>query len=83
MRPTWMALEEASGNGSPLSAAELGRLNVDLIVARGTPATLAAENATGAIPVVAIEVGDPLAQGIVASLARPDANVTGLSTMVT
>lgn len=67
----------------PALAAELVRLKVDLIVARGTPATLAAKNATGAIPVVAIGVGDPLAQGIVASLARPGANVTGLSTMVT
>ena len=48
----------------PALGAELVRLKVDLIVARGTPATLAAKNATGAIPVVAIGVGDPLAQGI-------------------
>jgi putative ABC transport system substrate-binding protein len=67
----------------PALATELVRLKVDLIVARGTPATVAAKEATGAIPVVAIGVGDPVAQGIVASLARPGANVTGLSTMVT
>ena len=67
----------------PALANELLRLKVEVIVARGTPATLAAKNATGTVPVVAIGVGDPLAQGIVASLARPGANVTGLSTMVT
>jgi putative ABC transport system substrate-binding protein len=63
----------------PEMAAELVRLKVDLITARGIPAVLAVKNATGAIPVVMTGVGDPLASGIVASLARPGSNVTGLS----
>jgi len=64
-------------------AAELVRLKVDLILTRGTPAALAAKHATGAIPVVITGVGDPVAQGIVASLARPGGNITGLSATVT
>jgi putative ABC transport system substrate-binding protein len=67
----------------PGLAAELVRLNVDVILTRGTPATLAAKTATGTIPVIITGVGDPVAQGLVASLARPGANVTGLSPMVT
>ena len=67
----------------PALATELVHLKVDLIVTRGTPATLAAKNATGTIPVIIVGVGDPVAQGIVASLARPGANVTGLAPMVT
>jgi putative ABC transport system substrate-binding protein len=67
----------------PAVATELVHLKVDVIVTRGTPGTLAAKNATGTIPVVTIGVGDPVAQGIVASLARPGANVTGLSPLVT
>ncbi len=58
---------------------ELVRLKVDLILTRGTPAALAAKNATGTIPVVISGVGDPVGSGIVASLARPGGNVTGLS----
>jgi putative tryptophan/tyrosine transport system substrate-binding protein len=64
-------------------AAELVRLNVDLIVTRGTPATLAAKNATKTIPVVMSASGDPLGAGVVAGLARPGGNVTGLSAFVT
>ncbi len=67
----------------PGLATELVRRKVDLILTRGTPAALAAKNATGAIPVVIIGVGDPVGQGIVASLARPGGNVTGLSAIVT
>lgn len=67
----------------PALATELVRLKVDLIVTRGTPATLAAKSATDTIPVIIVGAGDPVAQGIVASLARPGANVTGLSPMVT
>ena len=67
----------------PALATELVRLKVDLILTRGTPATLAAKDATGTIPIIIVGVGDAVAQGIVTSLARPGANVTGLSTMVT
>lgn len=67
----------------PILAAELVRSNVDLILTRGTPAALAAKNATGTIPVVITGVGDPVGQGVVASLARPGANITGLSAAVT
>jgi putative tryptophan/tyrosine transport system substrate-binding protein len=65
-------------------AAELVALKVDLILTRGTPAALAAKRATGGgIPVVITGVGDPIGQGIVASLARPGGNITGLSATVT
>lgn len=64
-------------------AAELVQLRVDLIVTRGTPATLAARDATRTIPIVMAAVGDPVASGIVASLARPGGNVTGLSSVTT
>jgi putative ABC transport system substrate-binding protein len=67
----------------PSLAAELVRLKVDLILTRGTPAALAAKNATRTIPVVMAATGDPVGQGIVASLARPGGNVTGLSAVVT
>ncbi len=62
---------------------ELVRLKVDLILTRGTPAALAAKNATATIPVVIIGVGDPVGSGLVASLAHPGGNVTGLSAAVT
>ena len=52
-------------------------LNLDLILTRGTPAVLAAKNATTTIPVVMAAIGDPL--GIVGGLAQPGGNVTGLS----
>ncbi len=64
----------------PDLAAELVRLKVDLIVAIAAPATRAAKQATTTIPIVAIAVTDPVAQGLVASLARPGGNVTGLAT---
>ena len=64
-------------------AAELVRLKVDLILTRGTPAALAAKNATPAIPVVITGVGDPVGQGIITSLAHPGGNITGLSAIVT
>jgi putative ABC transport system substrate-binding protein len=67
----------------PGLAIELVRLKVDLILTRGTPAALAAQHATGAIPVVILGVGDPVGQGLVASLARPGRNITGLSAAVT
>jgi putative ABC transport system substrate-binding protein len=67
----------------PDLATELVRQKVDLLLTRGTPAALAARNATGTIPVVIIGVGDPVGQGLVASLARPGKNITGLSAAVT
>ena len=67
----------------PGLATELVRLKVDLILTRGTAATLAAKNATGTIPVIITGIGDPVGQGIVTSLARPGGNVTGLSPSVT
>src|SRR5262245_66486231 len=64
-------------------AAELVQLNVDVIVSVVTQASLAAKNATRTIPIVIVSVGDPVGAGLVASLARPDANVTGNSAMTT
>jgi putative ABC transport system substrate-binding protein len=66
----------------PELAVELVRLKVDLIVTAGTPPALAAKKATSTIPIV-MNVTDPLALGLVASLARPGGNVTGLSTLAT
>jgi putative tryptophan/tyrosine transport system substrate-binding protein len=60
-------------------AAEFVRLKVDVIVTSGTPQVLAAKQATSVIPIVFARVGDPVASGLVASLARPGGNVTGLS----
>lgn len=64
-------------------ASELVSLKVDLIITRGTPAALAAKGATGIVPVVMAASGDPVGSGIVASLARPGGNVTGLSSGIT
>src|SRR5262249_48960403 len=63
----------------PELATELVGLRVDLIVTRGTPAALAAKNASGTIPVVMAAIGEPIGPGLIASLARPGGNVTGLS----
>jgi putative ABC transport system substrate-binding protein len=63
-------------------ATELVNLNVDVLVTRGTPAALAAKQATSIIPIVMAASGDPIGGGIVASLARPGGNVTGLSAVV-
>jgi putative ABC transport system substrate-binding protein len=64
----------------PELAADLARLKVDLIVVPGTPA-LAAKNATTAIPIVMMYTPDPVGLGLVASLARPGGNVTGLAAL--
>jgi putative ABC transport system substrate-binding protein len=64
-------------------AAELVRLNVAVIMSTGTPATQLARAATTTIPIVMTAVGDPVGSGIVASLAGPGGNVTGLSLLDT
>jgi len=63
----------------PELAADLVRLKVDLIVTTGSPSALAAKKATTAIPIVMATAPDPVGSGLVASLARPGGNVTGLS----
>jgi len=65
----------------PELAAELVGLKVDLIMAGGTLAPLAAKRATTTIPIVMTTAGDPVGSGLVSNLARPEANVTGLSFM--
>ena len=62
-------------------AAELVRLKVDVIVTSGPPATLSAKDATRTIPIVMASDADPVGSGVVASLARPGGNITGLSTL--
>jgi putative ABC transport system substrate-binding protein len=63
----------------PGFAAELVRLKVDVLVVVGTPGTLAAKNATRTIPIVFLSVTDPVAAGLVDSLARPRENITGFT----
>ena len=65
----------------PGLAAELVRLKVDVIVTASTPAIRAAQHATNTIPIVMANVGDPIAQGFVASLARPGGNITGFTNL--
>ena len=74
----------AEGDASrlPELAAELVRLKVDVLALAGTPAAIAAQKATTAIPIVMIGVGDPVGNGLVKSLARPGGNSTALSNMV-
>jgi putative ABC transport system substrate-binding protein len=67
----------------PELAAEMVRLKVDLIVVSATPSALAAKSTTTTIPIVMVSAGDPVALGVVASLARPGGNVTGLSALAT
>jgi putative tryptophan/tyrosine transport system substrate-binding protein len=71
----------AEGNYArlPELAAELIRSNIDLLVTHGTPGSLAAKQATATIPLVIASIGDPVAVGLVASVARPGGNVTGES----
>ena len=80
-----IALEERWAEGGfdrlPALAAEVVRVNVDVIVAASTPAVQAAQQATRMIPIVMTLVSDPVESGLVGSLARPAGNVTGFSMM--
>lgn len=67
----------------PTLAAELVRLPVDVIVSAATPASRAAKDATRSIPIVMVAVGEPVKTGLITSLSRPGANVTGLSLLTT
>jgi putative ABC transport system substrate-binding protein len=82
---TTLTLEVRAGDGDPgrllALAAELVRLPVDVLVASATPASLAARDATATVPIVSVYTLDPVALGLVASLARPGGNITGLSTL--
>ncbi len=72
---------EGRSDRLPGLAADLVRLKVDIIVATVTTDAVAAKNATRAIPIVLASSGDPVADGLVESLARPGGNITGLSQM--
>src|SRR5262247_3771932 len=65
----------------PTLVAELVRLNVDVIVTAGPVPTRVSKDATSTIPIVMTQVNDPVGSGLVASLARPGGNITGLSTL--
>jgi putative ABC transport system substrate-binding protein len=70
---------EGSNERAAEMAAELVRLKVDVIVTSGTPIVLAAKRATANLPIVFAAAADPVGSGLVASLPRPGANITGLS----
>src|SRR6266436_4463180 len=76
-----IAFDYAYGDGVPErlaeAAAALVRRPVDVIATFGTPASLAAKQATTTIPIVMISIGDPVRAGLVPSLARPGGNITG------
>jgi ABC-type uncharacterized transport system substrate-binding protein len=78
-----IVIEYRSADGKierlPGLAIELARLKVDLIIAGNTPMVRAAQQATATIPIVASVMGDPVGDGLVASLARPGGNITGLT----
>jgi putative ABC transport system substrate-binding protein len=73
----------AAGHADRLAAlaAELVALNVEVILAAATPAAKAAQNATSTIPIVMADPGDAVQLGLVASLARPGANITGVTSL--
>jgi len=78
-----IVIEYRSADGKierfPELATELVHLNLDLLVASNTPAARAAKQATTTIPIVAPVMGDPIGDGLVASLARPGGNITGMT----
>jgi putative ABC transport system substrate-binding protein len=76
LEPRW---SEGRNERLPTLAAELVRLNVDVIVSAATPASRAAKSATSTIPIVFVAVADPIRAGLVASYPRPGGNATGIS----
>jgi putative ABC transport system substrate-binding protein len=81
-----IATERRSAEGDPTRLAALARelvdLKVDLIVAAGTHAAIAARDATSTIPIVHVTSGDPVANGLVASVGRPGGNSTGSNSLI-
>src|SRR5262249_13030090 len=67
----------------PRLASELTQLKVDVLVTIGTPAARAAKEASNSLPIVFARIADPVATGLVASLAHPGGNVTGVSVVTT
>jgi len=76
------AFADGKAERLPALAADLVRAQVDVIVTTGTRDTVTAKRATASIPIVMMLVPDPVAQGLVASLARPGGNITGLTSHV-
>jgi putative ABC transport system substrate-binding protein len=76
-----LTIDVRSLDENPQVAIELARSGVDLIVSWATSATLAAKRATTTIPIVMISVADPVGVGVVAELAHPGGNITGMSNM--
>ena len=80
-----VVIEDRSAEGKferlPALAAELVALKVDVIVASGTLAALAAKQTTRTLPIIFTSAADPVTDGLVTSLARPGGNVTGLSNL--
>jgi putative tryptophan/tyrosine transport system substrate-binding protein len=72
---------EGQDDRYPALAAELAAVPVDIIVTWGTPAAIAAKQATGTIPIVMGAIGDPVSVGLVSGLARPEGNITGFATL--
>src|SRR4029450_12152095 len=72
---------EQNNERLPELAADLVRLKVEVIVVTSGPPALVAKGATTSIPIVMANVGDPVGFGLVASLARPGGNITGLSSL--
>jgi putative ABC transport system substrate-binding protein len=76
----WRFAEGQVGRLAEL-AADLARIGVDVIVTAAAPSALAAQGATRTIPIVMLDPGDPVGLGLVASLARPGGNITGVSSI--
>jgi ABC-type uncharacterized transport system substrate-binding protein len=72
---------EGNLNSIPTLVAELVQLKVDIMVTVGTAATMAAKSGTSIIPIVMINAADPVSTGLVASMAHPGGNITGLSSL--